>query len=322
MLRDLVSHGAGINGAKLLAGRVRKIGAASGGAEMVTLLSEYDRDTVRDLARRCLSRGSRTADWILMRFEDCDRLQRMDIRTEPELRTALREYVEYRAETLKPDPIKTIRRSLVGSNIPGFFPTPPGLASEVVRQARIELGMLVLEPNGGAGDLADKVRELAPAAEIHVAEVNAQLISVLEHKGYQVVHRGDFLQFNPGAVYDRIVMNPPFEDGQAIEHVQHAYKLLKPGGIVAAVMDEGAFFHSTRKAASFRQWLGECGGVNERNPAGSFAGDDAFRQTGVATRTVVIERRCERQAVEIALEDSGSSEAQSGTAEGRVSVAV
>lgn len=139
---------------------------------------------------------------------------------------------------------------------------------------------------------------------------------------YQVVHRGDFLQFNPGAVYDRIVMNPPFEDGQAIERVQHAYKLLKPGGILAAVMDEGAFFHSTRKAASFRQWLGECGGVNERNPAGSFAGDDAFRQTGVATRTVVIERRCERQAVEIALEDSGSSEAQSGTAEGRVSVAV
>ena len=36
-------------------------------------------------------------------------------------------------------------------------------------------------------------------------------------------------------VYDTIVMNPPFEKFQDIDHVRHAFDLLKPGGRVVAI---------------------------------------------------------------------------------------
>ena len=35
--------------------------------------------------------------------------------------------------------------------------------------------------------------------------------------------------------YDRIIMNPPFSDGRDIQHVQHAYNLLRPGGRIGAI---------------------------------------------------------------------------------------
>jgi hypothetical protein len=50
-------------------------------------------------------------------------------------------------------------------------------------------------------------------------------------------------------------MNPPFEKGQDIEHVRHAYDQLKPGGRVVAIMSEGPFFRSDKKATEFRDWL-------------------------------------------------------------------
>jgi 16S rRNA G1207 methylase RsmC len=57
--------------------------------------------------------------------------------------------------------------------------------------------------------------------------------------------------------YDRIVMNPPFENGQDIAHVEHAYELLSPGGRLVTVMSEGPFFRQDKNAASFRNWLEE-----------------------------------------------------------------
>ena len=61
--------------------------------------------------------------------------------------------------------------------------------------------------------------------------------------------------------YDRIVMNPPFSDRRDVEHVQHAYELLKPGGRLVAIMGEGSFFGSDKKAVAFREWLESVGGT-------------------------------------------------------------
>ncbi|HHK0428589.1 TPA: methyltransferase, partial [Pseudomonas aeruginosa] len=83
-------------------------------------------------------------------------------------------------------------------------------------------------------------------------------------KGYNLVG-SDFMEVS-GKQYDRIVMNPPFSKGRDIQHVQHAYSLLKPGGRLVAIMSEGAFFQSNKAAENFRAWLDGLGATSERLP--------------------------------------------------------
>jgi 16S rRNA G1207 methylase RsmC len=47
-------------------------------------------------------------------------------------------------------------------------------------------------------------------------------------------------------------MNPPFRNHQDIKHVNYAYELLAPGGILVAIMSEGTFFRETSLAKAFR----------------------------------------------------------------------
>lgn len=89
-------------------------------------------------------------------------------------------------------------------------------------------------------------------------------------------------------LYDRILMNPPFEKSQDAIHIQEAYKHLKPGGKLVAITGEGIFFRDNKTDRSFREWLESVNGESEKLPEGSFAGNDAFRNTGVATRIVAI----------------------------------
>ncbi len=90
--------------------------------------------------------------------------------------------------------------------------------------------------------------------------------------------------------YDRIIMNPPFSNGRDIEHVMHAYDLLKPGGRIVAIMGESAFFNQSKKAEAFRQWLDDKGGTSEKLPAGSFMDTSLPVNTGVNARMVVIDK--------------------------------
>tara|TARA_R110000737_G_scaffold152329_2_gene181609 strand:- start:4874 stop:8530 length:3657 start_codon:yes stop_codon:yes gene_type:complete len=82
-------------------------------------------------------------------------------------------------------------------------------------------------------------------------------------------------------------MNPPFENFQDIEHVQHAFSLLKPGGKLVAIMGAGVK-NSRKKAVEFREWLDNAGSYIEDLPDGSFKTSD--RPTGVSTVMVTIEK--------------------------------
>jgi len=90
--------------------------------------------------------------------------------------------------------------------------------------------------------------------------------------------------------YDRIIMNPPFSDRRDAEHVRHAYKLLKPGGRLVAIMGEGVFFGSDRKAVDFRSWLESVGGTDEKLDEGTFLDPSLPVTTGVNARMVVIDK--------------------------------
>ncbi|WP_257588157.1 methyltransferase domain-containing protein [Leptospira sp. id769339] len=205
----------------------------------------------------------------------------------------------------KKSKIKKLERDLIGRNIPGFFPTPQSLGENLLEQADIEPGMSVLEPSAGKGDLADQIQEKT-GLEPDTIEMNSSLREILTEKNHKLVG-WDFLEFKD-KTYDRIIMNPPFENGQDMEHVRHAYDLLNPGGRLVAIVSEGPFYRSDSKARSFRDWISEKGGISEQLPENSFSGKDSFRQTSIRTRLVVLDKPLNPNALSEAMK--GNKNAQ------------
>lgn len=248
-------------------------------ADLTAAVSKLRRSPKRDLRH--------LAEQLHSRLDSYNRLQAMDIKGTPELRAALREYLPLRTKPKGEDKIKRLERDLIGKKIEGFFPTPRPLIERMIEAAGIESGHAVLEPSAGKGDILDAVRDRHPEAVTHGIEPVSSLREIIEAKGHSLVDR-DFLEHQ--GEYDRVIMNPPFEKGQDAAHVRHAFGQLKPGGRLVAIMSAGPFGRSDKKSEEFRQWLEEVGGHVEDLPEGSFAGKDAFRQTGVNTKLVVIDK--------------------------------
>ncbi|MFT6550457.1 MAG: hypothetical protein ACJA1I_000485 [Zhongshania marina] len=226
--------------------------------------------------------------WQLERqAEQIGRLERMGIATGEHLRAAIRELdaIEQSSEKVKLDPLRDKERALVGKKIAGFFPTPEPVVERLLDEADIQPGMKVLEPSAGKGDIADAIREANPDAELEVVEIDSSLRDLLAAKGYEPAGR-DFLEQE--GEYDRIVMNPPFEKNADIEHIRHAYSLLKPGGRLVAVTSGMAGHRSDKVNSEFKAWVEEIGGVMEPLPDGSFK--SSFRPTGVSTQLVVMDK--------------------------------
>ena len=247
---------------------------------------------VEDLAKLGKRKGSKVLalPWQLeSTLEKRQRLQRMGIQTPAEFRSALRELQALRQERAEPDRIKQLERAMVGRANDGldFFPTGAAATAAAIDAAEIQPGMDVLEPHAGMAHIADAIREQT-GVEPDVGELSNARRELLEAKGYNLVG-SDFLEFQ-GKQYDRIVMNPPFSDGRDIQHVQHAYGLLKPGGRLVAIVGEGAFFQSNKRAEGFREWLDERGATNEKLPDGSFMDPSLPVNTGAAARMVVVDK--------------------------------
>lgn len=215
------------------------------------------------------------------------RLKSMGIETPQEYRAALREFITLQQQPSKPNKIKELERSMVGRANDGldFFPTPATIAQTMVETADIKEGMSVLEPSAGMGHIAENIRETGVSPD--VVEMSSSRRELLELKGFNVVGQ-DFMDVTEQ--YDRIIMNPPFSDRRDIQHVRHAYDLLKPGGRLVAIMGEGSFFGSDKKATAFREWLEELNGTSEKLEEGTFLDKSLPVNTGVAARMVVIDK--------------------------------
>lgn len=224
-----------------------------------------------ELARRVAARG-RQRNAALLPVAAALRAERTG---DPGRLTELRQSVDERARVAE----------LAERRIPGFFPTPRALARLVVERAEIAAGHRVLEPSAGAGHLVDAIRAAAPAAALTLVEFSQCLRAHLIGRGLSLAG-DDFLAFE-GGPFDRVVMNPPFEGGQDVEHVRHAFGLLAPGGRLVAIMSAGPFFRSDRRSREFREWLDELGGDREDLPAGAFQASE--RPTGVRTVLVTID---------------------------------
>lgn len=189
----------------------------------------------------------------------------------------------------------------------GFFPTPPALARDIVRTLSVGDGAWVLEPSAGDGRIVHALLDLTPASVLAV-ELDAarawrcgtMLREWRTSPAGPAMERGtwlagDFLDQSFGALtahvpsgfvgFDAVVMNPPFVRGPLgdhLDHVRHAFGMLRPEGTLVAILPAGVKFRQDRRHREFREWFEQWGGtLRELQPL-------TFRESGTDVQTVVL----------------------------------
>lgn len=162
-----------------------------------------------------------------------------------------------------------------------YFPTPANVAQMVIDLADIQPGMSVLEPSAGRGSLAYPAAD--KGAKVECIELMTENFESLSHPNITKKFQCDFLSLTPCLVlFDRIVMNPPFNKQDDIKHVQHAVKFLKPTGRLVSVMSSGVTFRDNKLTTEFRAMVSERGGEIIPLESGSFA------ESGTMVNTVIV----------------------------------
>ena len=169
----------------------------------------------------------------------------------------------------------------------GFFETPASVIRRMIELIPCsDTTGQILEPSAGSGAIVKVLLDRAVwPGRIWCVEKNSdRALKLRDYVGD--VFCCDFLTWSSPMEFDRIYMNPPFEEEQDIQHVKHAYSMLRYDGAMVSVMSEHAFFADDNKAFMFRTWLEAVGGYSEQLPQGSFKESG----TGVNSRLVVIRK--------------------------------
>lgn len=175
----------------------------------------------------------------------------------------------------------------------GFFPTPDAAAEYLIGKVALwrdpeKPPLSILEPSAGTGNLARRCATAGYTSNgyrendrsypfnhrVDCVEIQPKLARDLRAEGlYRRVWRGDFLQMQPDPkrLYDRVVMNPPFDLERDIDHVTHALKFLKPDGQLVAIMSAGTEFRETKKATALRALVKAKNGRFDDLPPCSFS---------------------------------------------------
>lgn len=157
--------------------------------------------------------------------------------------------VRYQApEPTKFDALKdALKAGVQVVSAPQLFPTPPELAKRMIEIANLQPGHRILEPSAGTGSLLKAldaargyVPDHEPPMDIVAVEISPQLVRALPERLCGSIRCADFLSCNGDlGTFDRIVMNPPFQNGSDIAHILHARSMLKPGGKLVAICANG-----------------------------------------------------------------------------------
>lgn len=166
-----------------------------------------------------------------------------------------------------------------------FFPTPQPVVAEVLALAAIAPGMTVLEPSAGMGALADAAAAAnQDPTRVGVCEIVPAYRDVLRDKGYRVLAE-DFLTLSPYIRVDRVVMNPPFKAQMWAKHLLHAWQMVKPRGVLVAVVPASLTWNPTKLVGQVRAVIQAHQGTVQALPAQSFATVGTNVQTSVVTIT-------------------------------------
>lgn len=138
------------------------------------------------------------------------------------------------------DPSRVLGEIVASGCIPDYkshqyYPTLESMGQVVIETADIGETDKCLEPEAGQGGLAD----LMPKERTHCVEISKLHCEILKAKGYTVTN-GDFLKLAQEPIYDRVAMNPPFDQGRWQAHVEHAAGFVTEGGRLVAILPSGS----------------------------------------------------------------------------------
>lgn len=154
----------------------------------------------------------------------------------------------------------------------GFYETPKEVVLKMLALLEKTSDDNILEPSAGLGAIISVLLEegfVAKAENINVCEFNDIRADTLIEKGCTLVGK-DFLEYNANKKYTTIIMNPPFEVGQDLAHVTHAFEnCLADGGELVSVMSAGVRFRTGAKYDAFRDLVNNFGRF-ESLPENSF----------------------------------------------------
>jgi hypothetical protein len=162
-----------------------------------------------------------------------------------------------------------------------FF-TPTKTAEYVCDVADIKAGNVVLEPSAGGGSLARAAKRRD--ASVSCVELDPNLVTILK-ADFPFTRNADFLDTTPDPRYHAVVMNPPFAKDQAITHVLHAFKFLRPFGKLVAITPVGCERKSNKVAKELAGLISQCGRV-ELLPDDAFDGEEV--KAGVRTQLIIL----------------------------------
>lgn len=137
-----------------------------------------------------------------------------------------------------------------------FFETPERLADWLVELADIKDLDAILEPSAGRGAIVKAIHRAYPGVTIfgyELMDINLSFLTALS--GFELLG-SDFLQ-ECDALFDVIIANPPFSKNQDIDHINHMFRHLKPGGRLVSVASKHWQFAKGKKEKAFREWIEE-----------------------------------------------------------------
>jgi predicted RNA methylase len=193
------------------------------------------------------------------------------------------------------DPRPKVREALGGELVDEkktrqAFYTPADVAGKLVDHVQ-HTAKRFLEPSAGNGALILATLDRFPFAEFVAVEIDPKACGVLKQiDAVERVVNIDFLECTPEkgrAVYqlgtfDVVIANPPFTDGQDVEHVMKMWDFVAPGGRLIAIVSPGFKFRQGARWDIFRNFHERYAAETEELPEG------AFSEAGTNVRTVLI----------------------------------
>lgn len=117
-----------------------------------------------------------------------------------------------------------------------LYPTPSEVVELMIKKVSPNNGDRILEPSAGTGNILRKL--MNPYSynkyEVDVIEPEKELQSNLKELGGRLVSE-DFLTYNTFTVYDSIIMNPPFSEGD--KHLLKAISMMRSGGKICCLLN-------------------------------------------------------------------------------------
>lgn len=201
------------------------------------------------------------------------------------------------SDAVEDDPLS--RQSTAVAKNMGWFPTPQDVAERMMGHADLGFAparagwtpphLRILEPSAGEGAIVKALRATmedgGASYDLDMVELHPGRAETLQRMRFGLVIEDDFLKMRPDPIYDRILMNPPFDRGLDIDHVAHAVKFLAPGGKIVAIMAAGIEYRSDKKTEAFRKLIQLMNGKIIDLPQGS------FEESGTGVNTVIVTLR-------------------------------